>query len=55
MTFRSCLKKATKPIIVYECKTKKAAARGTRKFFTIEGNKIKEIEVYFGSAPKEPG
>jgi len=26
---------------------------GESEFFTIEGNKIKEVEVYFGSAPKD--
>src|ERR1035438_9691813 len=26
----------------------------TTEFFTIEGNKIREVEVYFGAAPKEP-
>jgi hypothetical protein len=46
--------KGNEAFIVYDCKTKNGGTRGTRKFFTIEGNKIKEIEVYFGSAPKEP-
>jgi hypothetical protein len=32
----------------------KAGGSLNTEFFTIEGNKIKEIEVYFGSAPKEP-
>jgi len=39
--------------VLYDCKTKNGGSRNT-EFFTIEGNKIKEVEVYFGSAPKEP-
>jgi hypothetical protein len=31
-----------------------AGSSRNTEFFTIEGSKIKEIEVYFGSAPKEP-
>jgi hypothetical protein len=44
---------ATKPFILYDCKTKNGGYCRNTEFFIIEGNKIKEAEVYFGSAPKE--
>ena len=41
--------------ILYDCKTKTGGRSRNTEFFTIEGNKIREVEVYFGSAPtKEP-
>jgi hypothetical protein len=39
-------------VILYDCKTKDGGSSRNTEFFTIEGNKIKEVEVYFGSAPK---
>ena len=46
--------KGNEAFILYECKTKNGGGARNTEFFTIEGNKIKEVEVYFGSAPKEP-
>ena len=40
--------------ILYDCKTKNGGSSRNTEFFTIEGSKIKQIEVYFGSASKEP-
>jgi ketosteroid isomerase-like protein len=41
--------------ILYDCKTKTGGRSRNTEFFTIEGNKIREVEVYFGSVPtKEP-
>jgi hypothetical protein len=40
--------------ILYDCKTKNCGGSRNTEFFTMEGSKTKEIEVYFGSAPKEP-
>ena len=36
----------------YECETKAGTKSRTTEFFRVEGNKIKEIEVYYGSLPK---
>jgi ketosteroid isomerase-like protein len=33
----------------YECETKAGTKSRTTEFFRIEGNKIKEVEVYYGS------
>jgi hypothetical protein len=46
--------KGNEAFILYDCKTKNDGSSRNTEFFTIEGNKIKEVEVYFGSAPKEP-
>jgi ketosteroid isomerase-like protein len=46
--------KGDEAFILYDCKTKNGGSSRNTEFFTIEGSKIKEIEVYFGSAPKEP-
>jgi hypothetical protein len=46
--------KGNEAFILYDCKTKNGGSSRNTEFFTIEGNKIKEVEVYFGSAPKEP-
>jgi hypothetical protein len=40
--------------ILYDRKTKTGGRSRNTEFFTIEGDKIREVEVYFGSAPKEP-
>jgi hypothetical protein len=40
--------------ILYDCKIKNGGRSRNTEFFTIEGNQIKEIEVYFGFAPKAP-
>jgi ketosteroid isomerase-like protein len=40
--------------ILYDCTTKNGGSSRNTEFFTIEGSKIKEIEVYFGFSPKEP-
>src|SRR5512140_528750 len=40
--------------ILYDCKTKTGGRSRNTEFFTIEGNKIREVEVYFGSAQKNP-
>jgi ketosteroid isomerase-like protein len=37
--------------ILYDCKTKTGGRSRNTEFFTIEGNKIREVEVYFGSVP----
>jgi hypothetical protein len=46
--------KGDEAFILYDCKTKNCGGSRNTEFFTMEGSKIKEIEVYFGSAPKEP-
>lgn len=38
--------------ILYDCKTKDGGSSRNTEFFTIVGNKIKAVQVYFGSAPK---
>jgi hypothetical protein len=48
------LERDNEAFILYDCKTKNGGSSRNTEFFTIEGNKIKEVEVYFGSAPKEP-
>jgi ketosteroid isomerase-like protein len=35
----------------YECQPKDGAKFRNTEFFRIEGNKIKEVEVYYGSLP----
>jgi ketosteroid isomerase-like protein len=39
--------------VLYRCKTKDGSAARNTEFFVFDGEKIKEIEVYFGSAPKD--
>jgi hypothetical protein len=53
MALRSCLKNATKPSSSTTAKPRMAAAP-KHGILHIEGNKIRETEVYFSSAPKEP-
>ena len=36
-----------------DCETEDGGSAQNAEFFTIEGNEIKEVEVYFGSAPKD--
>jgi len=45
--------KGNEACILYDCKTKDGGSSRNTEFFTIEGNKIKEVEVYFGSAPQD--
>ena len=45
--------KGNEAFILYDCKTKDGGSSRNTEFFTIEGNKIEEVEVYFGSAPKD--
>jgi hypothetical protein len=54
LALRSCLKTGNEAFIIYDCKTKNWGNSRNTDSFTIEGNKIKEVEVYFGYAPKEP-
>jgi hypothetical protein len=51
MALRTCLRNATKLSSSTIAKPRMATALGTH---TIEGSKIKEIEIDFGSAPTEP-
>ena len=46
--------KDNEAFILYDCKTKTGGRSRNAEFFTIEGNKIREVEVYFGSVPKQP-
>jgi hypothetical protein len=46
--------KRNEAFILYDCKTKNGHSSRNTEFFTIEGSKIKEIEIDFGSAPTEP-
>ena len=48
------LERDNEAFILYDCKIKNGGRSRNTEFFTIEGNKIKEVEVYFGSASKEP-
>ena len=48
------LERGNEAFILYDCKIKSGDRSRNTEFFTIEGDKIKEVEVYFGSAPKEP-
>jgi SnoaL-like domain len=43
--------------VLYECEPKGDARFRNTEFFKLAGNKIKEVEVYFGSLPesKQPG
>jgi SnoaL-like domain len=48
------LERDNEAFILYDCKTKIAGRSRNTEFFTIDGNKIRQVEVYFGSAPTEP-
>jgi ketosteroid isomerase-like protein len=48
------LEKDNEAFILYDCRTKTGDRSRNTEFFTIEGGKIRAVEVYFGSAPKEP-
>ena len=48
------LERGNAAFILYDCKIKNGDRSRNTEFFIIEGDKIKEVEVYFGSAPKEP-
>jgi ketosteroid isomerase-like protein len=50
------LERDNETFILCDCKTKTGGRFRNTEFFTIEGGKIiREVEVYFGSAPtKEP-
>ena len=41
--------KGDEAFVLYECETKSGTKTRTTEFFRIEGNKIKEIEVFYGS------
>ena len=41
--------KGDEAFVRYECETKAGTKSRTTEFFRIEGDKIKEIEVYYGS------
>ena len=45
--------KGNEAFILYDCRIQDGGSSRNTEFFTFEGNKIKEIEVYFGSAPKD--
>jgi ketosteroid isomerase-like protein len=44
--------KGNEVFVLYGCKTKDGGRSRNTEFFIIERNKIKEVEVYFGSTPK---
>jgi hypothetical protein len=46
--------KGNQAFILYSCTIKNGRSSRNTEFFTIEGSKIKEIEVYLGFAPKAP-
>jgi len=48
------LERENEAFILHDCKTRTGDRSRNTEFFIIEGDKIKEVEVYFGSAPKEP-
>jgi len=45
--------KGNEAFILYDCKTKDGGSSRKTEFFTIERDKVKEIEVFFGSSPKD--
>jgi hypothetical protein len=53
IALRSCFEQGNEAFILYDCQTKDGSGARNTEFFTIEGNKIKEIEVYFGSASND--
>jgi len=44
--------KGDEAFVRYECELKDGARFRNTEYFRIEGNKIKEVEVYFGSSVK---
>ena len=48
------LERGNEAFILYGCKIKNGGRSRNTEFFIIDGDKIKEVEVYFGSVPKEP-
>jgi hypothetical protein len=46
-------RKGNEACILYDGKTRNGGGSRNTEVFTIEGSKIKEVVVYFGSAPKE--
>ena len=48
------LERDNEAFIPYDCKIENGGSSRNIEFFTIEESKIKQVEVYFGSAPKEP-
>ena len=48
------LERGNEAFILYGCKIKNGGRSRNTEFFIIDGDKIKEVEAYFGSAPKEP-
>jgi hypothetical protein len=47
--------KGSEVFVLYDCKTKDGGRSRKTELFVIERNKIKEVEVYFGSTPKDCG
>jgi len=54
MAFEKLFETGNEAFILYDCKIKNGGRSRNTEFFTIEGNKIKEVEVYFGFVPQEP-
>ena len=48
------LEKDNEAFILYDYKTKTGGLSQNTEFFTLEGNKIREVEVDFGSTRKKP-
>jgi ketosteroid isomerase-like protein len=47
-TIEKLFEKGDEAFILYDCKTNDGGSSRNTEFFTIEGNKIREVEVYFG-------
>jgi hypothetical protein len=47
--------KGDEAFVRYECELKDGARFRNTEYFRIEGNKIREVEVYFGSSVKNDG
>jgi hypothetical protein len=43
--------KGNEVVVLYDCATKNGGGSRNADFSTFEGNKIKEVEVHFGSTP----
>jgi hypothetical protein len=43
--------KGNEVVVLCDCETKNGGGSRNAEFFTIEGNQIREVEVYFGSRP----
>jgi hypothetical protein len=41
--------KGNEVVVLYDCETKNGGGSRNAEFFTIEGNKIKEVEVYWST------